>query len=92
MDYLRHCSEVSNFKAPHSKRPEASCMGSLSRGIGCHLQGRKINFANLKNFGWLVGWLVGWWMSRPTGTRVTFDLPECKERGWGKLGQSSRKD
>ena len=37
----------------------------------CDLRGRKINIGNSKT---LVGWLV----SRPTVTRVTFDLPECK--------------
>ena len=38
----------------------------------CDLQGRKINFTNSET-------LAGWWMLRPTVTRVTFDLPECKE-------------
>ena len=33
-------------------------------------QGRKINFTNSKKL---------WWASRPTVTRVSFDLPECKE-------------
>ena len=37
--------------------------------IFCDLQGRKINyFTNSKTL-----------VSRPTVTRVTFDLPECKE-------------
>ena len=34
----------------------------------CDLQGRKIDFTNSKTL-----------VSRPTVTRVTFDLPECKE-------------
>ena len=38
----------------------------------CDFLGRKINFTNSKT-------LVGWCMSRPTVTRVTFDLSECKE-------------
>ena len=38
----------------------------------CDIQGRKINITNSKT-------LVGWWMSRLTITRVTSDLPECKE-------------
>ena len=38
----------------------------------CDLQGRKINFTNLKT-------LVRRSLSRPSVTRVTFDLPECKE-------------
>ena len=28
---------------------------------------------------WLVGWLVGWSVWRPTVTRITFELPECKQ-------------
>ena len=38
----------------------------------CDLQGRKINFTNLKT-------LVRRSVSRPSVTSVTFDLPECKE-------------
>ena len=38
----------------------------------CDLQGRKINKTNSEI-------LVGWWMSRRTVTRVTSDLPECRE-------------
>ena len=41
--------------------------------ISCDLYGREIHFTNSKT-------LVGWSMSRPTVTRVAFDLPECKEQ------------
>ena len=33
----------------------------------------------LENFGWLVGGWVSPLVSRPTVTRVTLDMPECKE-------------
>ena len=41
--------------------------------ISCDLYGREIHFTNSKT-------LVGWSMSRPTVTRVAFDLPECNEQ------------
>ena len=43
----------------------------------CDLQGRKIYFYKLKNFGWS--------MSLPTAVpRVPFDLPECEEHFFKK--------
>ena len=48
-------------------RRQPLCVSNLLRPLG-----RKINFTNSKT-------LVGWWMSRQTVTRVTSNLPECKE-------------
>ena len=46
-------------------------------------KGRNINFYKLENF--------GWWMSRPTATRVTFDLPERKEHQKAQKKQKIKK-
>ena len=45
--------------------------------------GRKINFTNSKDF--------GWWMSRPTATRVPFDLPECEEPFYRTQNENEKK-
>ena len=46
----------------------------------CDLSGRKINFTNSKTL-----------VSRATVTRVTFDLPECKEHQKRKENEKKRK-